>query len=90
MVDLINYILISIISILTWLLLDTILAQTHRPLRLCGERAVIHHKAYAESVYFNSSTTTENGGIFTFRVEPLRFAPLKVAGLILDGFSKLL
>jgi hypothetical protein len=40
--------------------------------------------------YFNSSTTTEKGGSFTLIVLPFNAAPLKSAGLIFTGLSKLL
>ncbi len=39
---------------------------------------------------FSSSTTTENGGNFTFKELPFKLAPLKLAGLILFGLSKVL
>ena len=46
-----------------------------------------HHTAIR---YFNSSTTTENGGSFTLIVFFLSDAPLKSTGLIRSGFVKLL
>ncbi len=43
---------------------------------------------FFKTLYFSSSTTTENGGNFTFNVLPFKLAPLNAVGVILLGFVK--